>query len=339
MKVHITNAYGAIGTWVKAQNAVAEIAKGNFHFNELGIYHYSIKADTSEMLRVRLDGILASVSLKDVVIIQSPTWNDFAFDERLMRSLNAYGGLKKVIFIHDVVPLMNESWKTLLKRYIDHYNQADLIIAPTQAMVDFLRIKGLKVEKTVIQRMWDCTASVDNTVPPPFRRVINFAGNPNIDPKFAFVKDWNHSDVSLAVTVDNGDWANGRNVNFLGWFHNDHLLANALRKSGGFGLLWSEDPYWREYMKKNAAYKLSNYLAAGIPVIIPPDMAEEDMIIRKNLGLVVNSLDEAADRVAHISEDEYKKMVKNVECFSCLLRDGYFTKKALTDAVFQLFYS
>lgn len=337
MQVHITNIYGAIGTWVKAQNAVTDIAKKNLHYNELGIYHYPVKADTPEMLRVRLDGILASVSLKDVVIIQSPTWNDFAFDERLIGLLGAYEGLKKVIFIHDVVPLMNEAWKGLLKRYIDHYNQADLIIAPSQVMIDFLRAEGLTVEKTVVQKMWDCVISVDNTVRPQFKKVMNFAGNPNIDSKFTFVKNWKYDDVRLAVTVDEGDWAQGKNVSFLGWFNNESLLVNALRKNGGFGLLWSEVPFWREYMKKNASYKLSVYLAAGIPVIVPSDTAERDTIISKNLGIVVDSLDEAADQVAHMSEETYGEMVESVEQFSCLLRDGYFTKKALTDAVFQLF--
>lgn len=92
MKVHITNVYGAIGTWMKAQNAAADIAKKDLHYNELGIYKYPVKADTSETLRTRMDGILGSVSLKDVVIIQSPTWNDFEFDEKLMGLLNAYGG-------------------------------------------------------------------------------------------------------------------------------------------------------------------------------------------------------------------------------------------------------
>lgn len=337
MKVHITNVYGAIGTWVKAQHAVADIAKRELHFNELGIYHYPVKADSPEMLRVRLDGILASVSLQDVVIIQSPTWNDFMFDERLMRLLNAYTGLKKVVFIHDVVPLMNESWISFLDSYINFYNQADLIIAPSQAMVDFLYTKGMTVKKVVIQRMWDCMVSVDEAIRTEYRKVINFAGNPNIDPKFSFVKEWNYKDIPLAVTVESGDWAQGKNIRFLGWFDNENLLANALRRSGGLGLLWSEDRYCRKYMKMCACYKLSTYLAAGIPVIVPSDIAERDTIIRKNLGIAVDSLDEAADRVAHMTEEEYRKMAESVERFSYLLRQGYFTKKALTDAIFALF--
>lgn len=254
MKVHITNVYGAINIGAKAQNAASQIAKKDLQYNELGIYHYPVKSDTPEMLRARIDGILASVGMGDVVIIQSPTWNDFIFDERLMQSLNAYGGLKKVVFIHDVLPFMHEEWNPLLKRYIDFYNQADLIIAPSHAMIERLRLAGMTIEKVIIQRMWDYVASVDSLIKPQFKKVINFAGNPNVDPKFAFIKEWDYPNVQLAVTVDNGEWAQGKNIRFLGWFNDDNLLVNELRKSGGFGLLWSEDTYWREYMKINAAY-------------------------------------------------------------------------------------
>ena len=67
-------------------------------------------------------------------------------------------------------------------------------------------------------------------------------------------------------------------------------------------------------------------------------MTEKDTVIRKNLGIVVESLDEAVERVAHMDEEEYKKMVENVNVFSNLVRQGYFTKKVLTDAVFHLLY-
>lgn len=338
MKVFITNLYGVGGTATKAQNDVTNIVRRDLQYGELGIYCYMVESDSEEMLRTRLDGIISSVGSGDVVVLQTPTWNNMLFEEKLMDKLNARVGAKKIVFIHDVIPLMFQNWVVPLSRYIDLYNRADLLIAPSQAMVDFLRSNGLTVKKVVIQRMWDCVLSVDSARRPQFKKVLNFAGNPNKDAKLAFVREWKYDNVQLAVTVDNGDWAQDKNIRFLGWFNNDNLLAEALRNSGGFGLLWSENPYWREYMKKNASYKFSTYLAAGIPVIVPSGIAEEETVIRKNLGLVVDSLDEAVERIEQMSEDEYNKMVESVESVAYLLREGYFTKKALTDAVFKLLY-
>lgn len=336
MRVHITNIYGFIGTGAKAQDAVTAVAKNDLHFEELGIYCYTVGADSAEMLRTRLDGILASVSRGDIVIIQSPTWNDLYFDEQLMNRLNVFGVIGKIILIHDVLPLFLESYKPHLKRYIDFYNQADVIIVPTRNMENFLRKNGLTVKKVVVHRMFDYAVSVDQSFKPPFRKVMNLAGNPNKDPKLRFCKEWNEESVQLAVTVDGGEWGAGRNVQFLGWFQNDCLLLNALRRNGGFGLLWVEGPEWNEYIKLNASYKFSTYLAAGIPVIVPSGIGEEDTVRRKKLGIVVDSLDEAVERIKSMSEAEYQEMADHVETFSNLLRDGYFMRKALTDAVFQL---
>lgn len=336
MKVHITKIYGFIGTGAKAQDAVTDIAKRDLHFDELGIYRYPVESDSPEMLRARIDGIIASVSHGDIVIIQSPTWNGLSFDEGLIHSLQCYNGVKKIIFIHDVLPLMFETWKPLLHRYIEFYNQADLVIVASQKMADFLKTRGLTVKKIIIHRMFDYIVSIDETIKPLFKKIINFAGNPNTDPKLEFCKRWKYNTVKLAVTVDSGDWRQGKKVDFLGWFNNDSLLVNALRKNGGFGLLWSEDSYWWEYIKMNASYKFSAYLAAGIPVIVPSGIAEQNTIIQKNLGLVVDSLDEAVDKIEHMNEEEYRKMAENAGIFSNLLRNGYFTRKALTDAVFEL---
>lgn len=339
MRVHITNIYGQhpTSTAQKVQNRVAKVAAENLGFNELGIYSYDMSADSPEMLRTRLDGIIASVGFGDVVIFQFPTWNAFQFDEALLRQLSCYPGLKKVTFVHDLMSLMFESNRYLLPYEIQFMNQTDLVILPSQRMADFLRSEGLTVEKTVIHRMWDFPVTIDSFVRPKFGKAINFAGNPDLQ-KFEFVKEWKYDAVELRITAKEADWAQGKNIRFLGWFNDDTLLVNALRCSGGFGLLWSEDSYWREYMKKNACYKLSAYLAAGIPVIVSSEIPEKDTIIRKNLGLVVDSLDEAVEKIAAMTSEEYDKMVDDVAVFSNLIRDSYFTKKALTDAVFQLLY-
>lgn len=339
MKVHITNLYGISGTAGKAQQMATDIARKDLNYHELGIYRYPMHSDTPDMLRTRLDGIIASVSPGDIVIFQLPTWNGLAFDEAFAAHLSGYRGLKKVFFIHDVPPLMDQRvWKEL-DQYIAFYNKADLIILPSQSMADFLRARGLSVKKTVIQRMWDEPADVDAASGPPFRRRINFAADVVRIPR-PFVQNWSSETVELAVTGSQEayQWAKGRNLHFLGWHHNGNLLTNVLRRSGGFGLLWHDDPVWMNYMKCNACCKLGTYLAAGLPVIVPDSIPEADTIRRKNLGLTVRTLDEAVDLVTHMTEEQYRRMAQDVDSFAGLIRGGYFTKKLLTDAVFQLLY-
>lgn len=339
MKVHITNIYGLGGTAGKAQHAVADIAKKNLKFNELGIYHYAVDSDSSEMLRTRIDGIIASVSHGDVVIFQSPTWNSFYFDEALLNQLNAYRDLKKIVLIHDVPPLMFENGAAELNRYIMFYNQADVVIVASQEMASFLCSHGLTVKKIVVQQMWDFPIKTDKTIVPPFNRRINFAANVSAIYR-PFARNWNYDRVQLSVTAKREEcaWAQDKNIGFLGWFNDDALLTNALRKSGGFGLVWHDDPCWIEYMKLNSSYKVSTYLAAGIPLIVSSSKAEKNIIIRKNLGIVVDSLDEAVDYVGSMTEEKYNEMVRNVESFGGIIRGGYFTKKLLIDAIFKLFY-
>ncbi|MCI9024162.1 MAG: sugar transferase [Dorea sp.] len=339
MKIHITNVSGVAGAAGNAQQMIIDIAKRHLFYNVLGIYRYPVESDSSEMLRTRLDGILAAVSHGDIVIFQLPTWNDIKFDEAFANRLGNYREVKKIFFLHDVPPLMFENSLGLLKRYIDLYNQSDLLIVPSEEMVEYLRANGLTVNKIVVQRMWDFPVEIDQTVTPEFRKRINFAANVTTNNR-PFVKNWNSKEVELAVTANPGEyaWAKNRNIHFLGWYNENNLLVNTLRKSGGFGLLWQDCPWWVEYMKLNASYKRSAYLAAGLPIIVRSNVAEKDTVIRKNLGIVVESLDEAVDRLVYMEKEEYRKMVDCVKLFSQLIKEGYFTKKLLVDSIFQLLY-
>jgi glycosyltransferase involved in cell wall biosynthesis len=107
---------------------------------------------------------------------------------------------------------------------------------------------------------------------------------------------------------------------------------------GGFGLIWSGDPYWLEYMKLNCSFKLSTYLAAGLPVIVNSATPARDIIEEKHLGIVADSLTEAIDRVRTMTTEEYDRMAASIDEFAKLIRGGYFTKRALVEAVFKAYY-
>lgn len=338
MTVHITDLFGMgyRGVAKFAQNMVTKIARDNLHFDTFSIYTYSWPNEPIDAVNSRLDGITASLENDDTVIIQSPSWNAVEWDDYFIDHLRLHAGLKIIIFIHDVIPLMFEGNRYLMSKWINYYNKADLLIVPSQKMFDFLKTQGLQNKKYVIQHMWDHPSQINSVITAQNNKIINFAGNPK-DKKFTFVKNWSDFDVKLQIFADKEDWGQDQNLEFMGW-QDDPILLNTMRTSGGFGLVWSDDPYWLEYMKLNTSYKLSTYLAAGIPVIVNSDTPEAETIFKKNLGIIADDLGEATRMVKEMTDEQYQQMVASVDQFAKLIRGGYFTKRALTEAVFKVRY-
>lgn len=331
MRVHITNLYGQASTSVAliAQNMVAKIAK-ELGYYEIGIYSYPIHVDSPSELAKRLDGMLAAVGNDDIVIIQSPSWNTTEFDSKFVDRLRLYSNLKIAIFIHDIVPLMFVPNEYLIEETIAIYNKADLLIVPSQSMLDELRRRGLRVEKIIIQGMWDHPTSL-NLPEPSISSNIQFAGSPS---RFRFIDNWTYPNKLLVYS--DGEMSLDKNIEYLGWKDNVDLLQN-LSQRGGFGLVWSEPGgVDGKYYEMNVSYKLSTYLVAGLPVIVQDTLSNHSIIAKNGLGLVVSSLEEANERLQSLTADDYKLFVQNVKKFRELLINGYFTKKLLIDSVFQL---
>lgn len=326
MRVYITNINGQSGTSTAqlCQNMVTDLAI-QLGYRELGIYCYNMSNDTPEELSKRLDGVVAGLRHGDVVIFQTPTWNTTAFDERVMSKLKMFN-IKVVIFIHDVVPLMFAGNYYLMDRTIAYYNQADVIVAPSQAMIDVLREHGLTVEKTVVQGMWDHPSQLPQ-LPASFKKELHFPGSPD---RFPFVKDWDY-EIPLQLYA----WQQvelPERVTHNGFLPDEELQLRLSK--GGFGLVWMAD-HDKGYQKLYCPYKLGAFLAAGIPVVVQKTIANQELIEANGLGLVVESVEEAVERIQAMSEETYRQMVARVREFSPLVRHGYFTKKLLTDAVFK----
>ncbi|NRG98660.1 sugar transferase [Streptococcus suis] len=318
------NGHAASSTAQICQNMVTDIAT-TLGYRELAIHAYRMDADTPEELSKRLDGVVAGLRHGDVVIFQTPTWNTTAFDEKLMAKLRAYQ-IKIVIFIHDVVPLMFAGNYYLMDRTIAYYNQADVIVAPSQQMIDNLKRHGLTVSKTIVQGMWDHPTSVPQ-LPASFKKEIHFPGSPD---RFSFVKSWNY-DVQLNLyarqEVELPD-----QVKHFSYRPDEQLLLEM--SAGGFGLVWMDD-HDKEYQTLYCPYKLGAFVAAGIPVIIQRGLANQEIVEHNGLGMIVDSLDEAVARINSMSAEDYQAMVARVRSFSSLVRQGFFTRRLLTEAVFK----
>ncbi|HEM3613133.1 TPA: sugar transferase [Streptococcus suis] len=326
MRVFITNLNGhaSYSTAQICQNMVTDIAV-SLGYRELAIYSYPVDADTSVELDKRIDGILAGLRHGDIVIFQTPTWNTTFFDEKLMEKLRAYR-IKIIIFIHDVVPLMFAGNYYLMDRTIEYYNKADVIIAPSQEMIDNLRQHGLTVSQTIIQGMWDHPTSTQQ-LPAVLKKEIHFPGAPS---RFSFVKDW-HFEVLLNIyTTEKGEFP--VNVKYHSYRPDEQLLLEM--SSGGFGLVWMDEGD-KNYQKLYCPYKLGTFIAAGIPVIVQRGFANQEIIDKNGLGLVVDSLDEAVHQIDTMTITEYQELISRVRAFSPLVREGIFVRKILTEAVFK----
>lgn len=328
-KVHITNLYGMAGdsTVILAQNAVTDIARA-LGYREIGIYFYNISTDSPSERSKRLDGIMASISFGDIVIFQSPTWNGWEFDAEFVAKLKDLR-VKLVIFIHDVIPLMFRDNAYLMPTYMEMFNQADVIIAPSQQMVNRLCEAGLTVEKILIQEFWDHPHNLSLNQP-VFKKEIFFAGSLT---RFPELQNWVY-ETPLRVFANEPKSNPEANLVIEGWKRNEELLMELSK--GGFGLVWNtqyNDGENVDYYEMNISHKLSTYLAAGIPVIVPNTLSNSHLIEERGLGFAVNSLEEANQLVQNMAPESYQEISSRAQGFAFLLKEGYITKKLLIDAI------
>lgn len=294
-------------------------------FTEMTIHRRKAAEGDEDGMRRQAREITSTIKDNDIVIFQSPSWNGDAFDRELVKEIRRHRNIRLCIFIHDVTSMMTGGTESDYRETIENYNMADLIIVPTEDMLNFLRKREMTVKKTLIQPMWDLPFGEELRTPEFSRRIL-FSGSPE---KFGFVSGWNY-DLPLWVFADGKLERNGRNVRFEGWKNTTDLLIEYTR--GGFGLVWSggQQP---DYYKSSQPHKLSGYLAAGIPVIIQRGLPHAQTVEDYELGYVVDCLDEAASKVTAVTEAEYRRLAENTGNISNLIKGGFFTKKLLVDAV------
>lgn len=326
MNVYITKLNGMSFTSTEqyAQHMAADIAH-SLGIREMGIYRYYAEAESTENRTRRFDGIIAGINAGDIVICQFPTWNGLSFERALVRHIKAYHG-RIIIFIHDVEALMSDTHHKDLQDTVELYNEAEVLIVPSLGMRMFLTEHGIRTGmKFVIQEMWDYTALPGTLGSGTWNREIHFAGNPD---GIHFPNAWEW-EVPLKVYSDSE--CHGTHVRKMGWLAPERLLMELAK--GGFGLVWYGNEEWRRYLSVNNSLKLGVYFAAGIPVIVPRGISSRSIIEENHLGIAADTLEEAAEAIKKMTETDYQVYSAAAAQFAPLVREGFFTKKCLLDAI------
>ena len=129
-----------------------------------------------------------------------------------------------------------------------------------------------------------------------------------------------------------------QNVHYFGQCSPDKL---PYKLKGAFGLVWDGTEIdgcfgnAGEYIQYNNPHKCSLFLASGIPVFIWKKAALAEFVEKWKVGYTIDNLCEISRIINSITDDEYKKLVNNVEKIGSQLRQGLYFKNVLKKIIAQ----
>ncbi len=282
----------------------------------------------------------------DIIILPHPFQGN-RFRSLWIPFMRKWKGCRFVALIHDIGILRNNGnnfgnkiGKTalfadgkLLKKY-------DAVICHNDRMKKYLSDKGLSSDRIVCLEIFDYLTETNaakrkwSVVPS-----IVIAGNLNRS-KSGYIYEIDlKSNSNLIVHLYGRGFDEAyasSKMSYHGAFEPEELPAHL---EGDFGLVWDGTSIKTcagstgEYLRYNNPHKLSLYLASNMPVIVWEDAAAADFVLSRKVGFTVKALDEIPEKIRKLSADEYERMCAAAGEEGKKLRNGYYTKKALRQAL------
>lgn len=277
---------------------------------------------------IKLTFVLLQVKKEDVLILRYP------FEKLYMGvalGIKRIKGYRTALIIEDVnfmrydFNIESEEYKRGCKELGKH----EIILAQTQ---DFIKA----IEKDINSRFicFDVIPYLMRQEPIIDERNlgeihIGFHGNLN---KAGFLNHIEPSNYILHLSGESNERLieyinNTPNIFFEKMAELDKENPSAMTKYD-FGLVWDGETFDIEekgvgnYLRYAAPYKISNYLAHGLPVIAWSESAMANFIIKNRIGIVISSIKDLEEAMATISEREYKVLRNNAVKIGAKIRTG-----------------
>lgn len=242
---------------------------------------------------------------------------------------------KIIMLVHDINELrgIDNNNNNLL-------NEADALIVHTPNMKKWIEERFPKA-RCVVLNIFDYLCDF---IPSSFYNdnintyKIAFAGNLAKAPFLYHIKDIPTNIIInlYGKGLDESQTLRDR-VHYSGSFWPEELPSEL--EKNHFGLVWDGDSIYEcsgnfgKYLKYNAPYKVSSYLASGIPVIVWDKMGIAEFVKRNNIGLVVSDFNELFEILSHFPKGLYLEMRNNVKTVQEKIRSGNFYEYAITESL------
>ena len=283
------------------------------------------------------DWIKAFFTIKknSIILLQNPFKRKHLFRFKIIKALKTYKKCCFVSVIHDVEPLRMTYYRDFSKTEFEFMiNNSDYLIVHNDIMKNyFISDLGISESRLISLEIFDYDAKNINRQKKRDADVV-IAGNLE-KVKSVYVYKLGELKSSLKIRLYGPNYeedTKDNNVEYMGSFPAEEV-PNVL--DGKFGLVWDGEVLDTcsgtsgKYLRYNNPHKTSLYIVSGIPVVIWKEAAMARFVEKENVGICVNSLSEIKDKIDSVTDEEYEKMLENVNRIAERLEKGYYLKTAL----------
>lgn len=292
-----------------------------------GFKPISFKYGEKQLLLYKIFRIIQCLALAISLPAKSLVIFHFPFQAtvyKLFLSLLKWRGIKTAVLIIDIDGIRDKN-ETELQQEILQLKKFNTIVAHNEAM-----------KKKLLELIPSANIICIEIFDYPFKGAISkkelsktvcFAGN---IAKSGFTKSLgNIAGIQFNIYglgYDAG-FANS-NIVYKGAINAGELPAQI---EGSFGLVWDGDSteYCDEYLRYNNPHKFSLYLLAGMPVIVWKESALATLVQEKNMGILINTLDDIHEMMSDLSPETYATMQSNAAAIGNNIREEKFLQKVI----------
>lgn len=266
--------------------------------------------------------IALSLPSKSLVIFHFPFQ---ATVYKLLLSLLKWRGIQTAVLIIDIDGIRDKN-ETELQQEVLQLKKFNTIVAHNDTMKRKL-LELIPGANIICIEIFDYpfTGVISKKT---FSNTVCFAGN---IAKSGFTKSLgNIASVQFNIYGIGYDAVNtNSNVIYKGAINASELPAQI---EGSFGLVWDGDSteYCDAYLRYNNPHKFSLYLLTGMPVIVWKESALAKLVQEKNIGILINTLDDVHAIIINLSPEAYSIMQSNAAAIGKDIREEKFIQKVIT---------
>ena len=257
----------------------------------------------------------------------------------LLKHLKSNGN-KIIYLVHDLDSVRYNKLKML------HVEQkelllADICIVHSFPMLIHLNQLGISVKHSVILKFFDYRLQYSFPKQRDLRDIkLVFAGNLE---KSHFLRQLDRVDWDKNVYLFlYGSWSDNVVINDRIFYKGKFSPNNIEEVEGNWGLVWDGESIntcvglYGNYLKINAPFKMSMYLAANLPVIVWGKSAMAEYVKLYNIGICIDSLNEIPNKIMSLTDMQINEIKHNVKCISEKIRCGGMLSEALGESIYIL---